>query len=278
MFLAHFNLTDDFCQINPSTLEHVALSNTLTFEYHAELAFATPATVDVTVHFPLHFHLLRLLYYADFKYNVPSPTRDFAQTVACVAEAKTCGGKSKSRFFRSFDGRFIIKEIEEIELRAFLESGGRAYIFAGRAVTSTYDLKGTVKKRTLGTNEMNVGLDGNFVRALTKHPIVLRPLEKARLMEVLQNDTEMLARANVMDYSLVVGCNEARAQVWVGFIDYIRTYTFDKKIENWVKKLSNLGEDPTVIKPDFYRKRLITFVDSVFMVMPGDEPGPVHSL
>ena len=91
MFLEHFNLTDDFCQINPTTLEHVALSNTMTFEYHAELAFATPVTVDVTVHFPPHFHLLRLLYYADFKHNVPSPTRDFAPQPAKIRAASPAG-------------------------------------------------------------------------------------------------------------------------------------------------------------------------------------------
>ena len=38
-----------------------------------------------------------------------------------------------------------------------------------------------------------------------------------------------------MDYSLMVAVDEARKELVVGIIDVVRTYTWDKKLESWIK-------------------------------------------
>ncbi|KAL9123029.1 MAG: hypothetical protein Q9187_000420 [Circinaria calcarea] len=40
---------------------------------------------------------------------------------------------------------------------------------------------------------------------------------------------------NVMDYSLMIAIDEGRKELVVGIIDCIRTYTWDKKLESWIK-------------------------------------------
>lgn len=66
--------------------------------------------------------------------------------------------------------------------------------------------------------------------------------------------------ADVMDYSLVVGVDSAKGELVVGivgtsstflvlqlprqrciFADFIRTFTWDKRVENWVKDSAFLG-------------------------------------
>ena len=78
-----------------------------------------------------------------------------------------------------------------------------------------------------------------------------------------------------MDYSLIVGCNEHTRYLWLGIIDFIRTFTWDKRLESVVKKIVSLGENPTIIEPELYRQRLLTFIDSMILVMPGEQEGGV---
>lgn len=44
-----------------------------------------------------------------------------------------------------------------------------------------------------------------------------------------------------MDYSLVVGVDAKNYELVVGIVDFIRTYTWDKKLESWVKDSAFLG-------------------------------------
>ncbi|EDR23717.1 phosphatidylinositol-4-phosphate 5-kinase, putative [Entamoeba dispar SAW760] len=143
-------------------------------------------------------------------------------------------------------------------------------LFYGKEPTKTYDLKGTLKKRTLEDDELKVGLDGNFVQSLSRKPIIVSKEVKQELMSIIKNDTQMLSSSNVMDYSLIVGCDEKERSLRVGIIDFIRTYTWDKQLESVVKKIGALGQNPTVIEPELYRKRLLLFINSVFMIMPDD--------
>lgn len=47
---------------------------------------------------------------------------------------------------------------------------------------------------------------------------------------------KFLADMQIMDYSLVVGIDLVRAELVVGVVDYIRLYTWDKKLETFVKE------------------------------------------
>jgi 1-phosphatidylinositol-3-phosphate 5-kinase len=60
-----------------------------------------------------------------------------------------------------------------------------------------------------------------------------------------------------MDYSLVVALDETNKELVVGIVDYIRTYTLDKKLESWIKDMSFTGSRnrPTIMSPKEYKSR-----------------------
>jgi 1-phosphatidylinositol-3-phosphate 5-kinase len=81
-------------------------------------------------------------------------------------------------------------------------------------------------------------------------PLYLRDHSKRILRTALWNDTLFLSNLNVMDYSLVVGVDTENNELVVGVVDYIRTFTWDKKVESWVKDLGGGGRgDPTIVTP-----------------------------
>lgn len=54
-------------------------------------------------------------------------------------------------------------------------------------------------------------------------------------------------------------------------IDYIRTFTWDKKLETMVKKsgiLGGQGKLPTIISPEEYRARFIAAMHRYFLPVP----------
>lgn len=58
--------------------------------------------------------------------------------------------------------------------------------------------------------------------------------------------------------------------------DYIRTYTWDKKLESWVKESAFLGGagrgEPTIVTPKQYRQRFISAMERYFpLVCPRPE-------
>lgn len=52
------------------------------------------------------------------------------------------------------------------------------------------------------------------------------------------------------------------------FLDYIRTYTWDKKLESWVKESAFLGGagrgEPTIVTPKQYRQRFVSAMERYF--------------
>lgn len=75
---------------------------------------------------------------------------------------------------------------------------------------------------------------------------------------------------DVMDYSLLIGVDQRRRELVFGIIDYLRQYTWDKKLETWVKASWVLpkNELPTVISPKEYRKRFRKFMSQYFLTIP----------
>ena len=49
--------------------------------------------------------------------------------------------------------------------------------------------------------------------------------------------------------------------------DYVRTFTFDKRLEMYLKKTSG-RELPTVVYPELYRKRFCEAMERYFTVVP----------
>eukprot|EP00878_Enallax_costatus_P009679 GHUV01010111.1.p1 GENE.GHUV01010111.1~~GHUV01010111.1.p1 ORF type:complete len:168 (+),score=51.26 GHUV01010111.1:301-804(+) len=150
-------------------------------------------------------------------------------------------------------------------------------IFYDRQITRIYDLKGSERSRfnaDAAANPQDVGavhLDDNLRRANLQQPILvdegmLRAMERA-----LWSDTSFLAGLGVMDYSLLVGVDKEHNQLVVAIIDFIRTYTWDKQLETWVKSsgiLGGNGKEPTIVSPKQYMRRFRTAISSYFTVVP----------
>lgn len=75
-----------------------------------------------------------------------------------------------------------------------------------------------------------------------------------------------------MDYSLLVGLDEERKELVLGIIDFLRPYTWEKRVETVIKTSGILGGPknvpPTVISPEKYKKRFSEAMPSYFLTVP----------
>ncbi|KAF8899170.1 hypothetical protein BD779DRAFT_1607711 [Infundibulicybe gibba] len=146
-------------------------------------------------------------------------------------------------------------------------------LFYDRRFTKIYDLKGSTRNRHVQSTgrENEVLLDENLVETAHLNPFYLREHSKRILRGALYNDSKFLADINVMDYSLVCGVDSHKNELVIGIVDYIRTYTWDKKLESWVKESAFLGGgrgEPTIVTPKQYRQRFISAMERYFPVIP----------
>ena len=102
-------------------------------------------------------------------------------------------------------------------------------------------------------------LDTNFKEDFNGEPIALDKNVFKLLSTAIHNDTLMLSRINVIDYSLLINIynvNENESKyIKCGIIDYIRKYTWDKQLEHVVKYIINGLSTPTIIRPNDYQQR-----------------------
>ncbi|WFD44417.1 1-phosphatidylinositol-3-phosphate 5-kinase [Malassezia psittaci] len=144
----------------------------------------------------------------------------------------------------------------------------------GHQVFKIFDLKGSTRNRLRQeTNrEFEVLLDENLVQMSRTQPILVREYSKRILRAALYNDSLFLSDMNVMDYSLIVVLDKTRNELVIGIIDYLRTYTWDKRVESFVKETAILGGggkgEPTIITPRQYRMRFLNFLDRYFLLTP----------
>ncbi|KAG5718705.1 1-phosphatidylinositol-3-phosphate 5-kinase FAB1 [Termitomyces sp. T112] len=145
-------------------------------------------------------------------------------------------------------------------------------LFYDRRFTKIYDLKGSTRNRRVQSTgrENEVLLDENLVEMAHLNPFYLREHSKRILRGALYNDSKFLVDINVMDYSLVVGVDSQNNELVVGIVDYIRTYTWDKKLESWVKESAFLGGrgEPTIVTPKQYRQRFLSAMERYFPLVP----------
>lgn len=146
-------------------------------------------------------------------------------------------------------------------------------LFYNRKMTRIFDLKGSMRNRHVQQTgrENEVLLDENMVEYIYESPLFVRDHAKRLLRSSLFNDTLFLAKMNVMDYSLVVGIDESRKLLVIGIIDFIRTFTWDKKLESWVKErgLVRSGvKEPTVVSPRQYKNRFREAMERYVLMVP----------
>ncbi|XP_064646018.1 1-phosphatidylinositol 3-phosphate 5-kinase-like isoform X3 [Lineus longissimus] len=153
-------------------------------------------------------------------------------------------------------------------------------LFYGRRISQVFDLKGSVRNRLVNTQgkreEDLVLLDENLLKLIVDSPLYIRPHSKTVLTLAITNDTQFLSSHLVMDYSLLVGLDSAKKELVIGIIDYIRTFTWDKKLEMVVKStglLGGQGKMPTVVSPELYRTRFLEAMDRYFLLVPDQWSG-----
>ncbi|KAK9502569.1 hypothetical protein O3M35_011320 [Rhynocoris fuscipes] len=145
-------------------------------------------------------------------------------------------------------------------------------LFHARLVKNKFDLKGSMRNRLVDASSQEaqsdtVLLDENLINMTCDNPIYILPHSKTILMKAIQNDTLFLSTQYVMDYSLLVGLDQSKKELVIGIIDYIRTFTWDKKLETMVKSIGQ-NKQPTVISPDEYRDRFIAAMHRYFLPVP----------
>ncbi|KAI0211900.1 1-phosphatidylinositol 3-phosphate 5-kinase [Lamellibrachia satsuma] len=154
-------------------------------------------------------------------------------------------------------------------------------LFYGRDITQVFDLKGSVRNRLVNTSGKRVDelvlLDENLLKSSIDSPLYIRPHSKFILNNAINNDTHFLSSHIVMDYSLLVGLDSSRNELVVGIIDYIRTFTWDKKLEMVVKSTysqwGGQGKMPTVVSPELYRTRFLQAMNRYFLLVPDQWTG-----
>uniref|UniRef100_A0A665WFA7 1-phosphatidylinositol-3-phosphate 5-kinase n=1 Tax=Echeneis naucrates TaxID=173247 RepID=A0A665WFA7_ECHNA len=149
-------------------------------------------------------------------------------------------------------------------------------LFYGRKMAQVFDLKGSLRNRNVKTDSGKescevVLLDENLLKLIHDNPLYIRSHCKAILRAAIHSDAYFLSSHLIIDYSLLVGRDDTNDQLVVGIIDYIRTFTWDKKLEMVVKStgiLGGQGKMPTVVSPELYRTRFCEAMDKYFMMVP----------
>ena len=158
-------------------------------------------------------------------------------------------------------------------------------LFRSFNISDKFDLKGSERNRFVKQNldapssetdvrqqqDEMVLMDENLLIRSLQDPLYVLPHAKQLLLQAIASDTQFLARNSVMDYSLLVGIDVERRCIVVGIIDYLRTFTFDKKLEYVVKStglLGGQGKAPTVLYPGKYRDRFISAMKQFFLEVP----------
>ncbi|XP_053453603.1 1-phosphatidylinositol 3-phosphate 5-kinase isoform X4 [Nycticebus coucang] len=149
-------------------------------------------------------------------------------------------------------------------------------LFYGRKMAQVFDLKGSLRNRNVKTDTGKescdvVLLDENLLKMVRDNPLYIRSHSKAVLRTSIHSDAHFLSSHLIIDYSLLVGRDDTSNELVVGIIDYIRTFTWDKKLEMVVKStgiLGGQGKMPTVVSPELYRTRFCEAMDKYFLMVP----------
>lgn len=223
----------------------------------------------------------------------------FVESLSRSIKWDSKGGKTKSLFLKTLDDRFVIKSLQEVELKAFTRFAPDYFAFMSQTLfhgvpsviakmfglfqvmiknpatgvefssyllvmenlfydhkpTRRFDLKGSMRNRKIESTGQpdEVLLDENLVETIFETPLFVREHARKLVKASVWNDTMWLCRQNVMDYSLMAGFDDPSRRLFVGIIDCIRTYTWDKKLESWIKDRGK--NKPTITSPKDYRNR-----------------------
>uniref|UniRef100_A0A7E4VY87 1-phosphatidylinositol-3-phosphate 5-kinase n=1 Tax=Panagrellus redivivus TaxID=6233 RepID=A0A7E4VY87_PANRE len=143
------------------------------------------------------------------------------------------------------------------------------FLFYKKNVKKLWDLKGSLRNRYASPkSSAPVLLDENLVQDLWGNQIYIHTHSKAALNQAMANDSRFLTSLDIMDYSLLAGIIEETNEVVIGIVDYMRTFTLDKKLESLVKTALPTPHLPTVVSPTAYCRRFCEAIDMYFPFAP----------
>lgn len=261
--------------------------------------------------------------------RVPSDTRNteedvnmirrmFARSLCRSVVWEARGGKSGSKFSKTIDDRFVLKEMSKTDISIFENFAPNYFeyltqcstrqqptllakifgvfkvtvrrkdntahektvlvmenLFCNREIVEKFDLKGSLRNRMVDPNRQSgeiVLMDENLMQMSWTNPLYILTHSRTVLKDAIERDSSFLEKNEVMDYSLLVGLDNKERLLVVGIIDYIRTFTLDKKVESILKQSVMMGGGhgklPTVIKPKNYKTRFIEAMDRYFLPVP----------
>ncbi|XP_055606163.1 putative 1-phosphatidylinositol 3-phosphate 5-kinase isoform X9 [Uranotaenia lowii] len=244
-------------------------------------------------------------------------TRKFARSLLRSFPWDARGGKSGSKFSKTIDDRFILKEMSRTDVTIFENFAPYLFdyihdclkynqptllakifgifkvtvktkestsiektvlvmenLFCNKNISRKFDLKGSLRNRLVDPQNQSgevVLLDENFLQMSWKNPLYVLSNTHTVLHECIERDSSFLEKNGVMDYSLLLGINDDQSSLFVGIIDYIRTFTLDKKVESMLKQsviMGGHGKLPTVISPKMYKNRFREAMNRYFLLMP----------
>ena len=303
--------------------------------FEEKLILKDPNQIEIIVYYAKQFEALRIAYC--------STIEDFLTSLSKSGEwSENTGGKSKANFYKTFDERFILKNVSENEFNMFLDNGLEYFQYISRFLfhkmpsalakilgaykiiikqkykeikynlilmenifygtisskiskpfnspesnIKVYDLKGSNINRYIKKNMRKPGqvlLDTNFLVDFNKEPVFIDSYVYDRLKIALYNDSMYLRKLGVIDYSLLIifenkennknagdpnDCLFSEMEnnnrlIKLGIIDYIRKYTWDKKMEFYGKSLL-YRENPTIVEPAVYSDRFYKSISKYFV-------------
>ncbi|KAH8111649.1 hypothetical protein DFH11DRAFT_1792176, partial [Phellopilus nigrolimitatus] len=166
-----------------------------------------------------------------------------------------------------------IKNLESGSVQAKADLLVMENVFFEQKVTKTFDLKGIQGRKvktTGGSSEKKTLFDRDWIEDQQKALILVQPHSKLVLQEAIKADADFLCKNNIMDYSLLLGVDEAQRQIACGLVDTIGSYTFAKTLEYKAKQNLKSGKEVTVIPPGEYHDRFVTAMNNYFIACPGE--------
>lgn len=213
---------------------------------------------------------------------------------------KNNGGKSRAKFYRTLDDRFVLKQLAEFEVQQIsawvngyfdhlnahaslllpilgifkissnvpgLSEEVKIFmvtpnLFHGFTVDRIFDLKGKLLRKKMDRVD-KVEFDESFLKFDDGLPLLMEKQVFEKFSETIALDTAFLEACEIMDYSLLAGINISSKTVVVGFIDFFRKFTFDKRMESKLKHV--LEDSPTILDPVCYRNRFLKSFKMYFL-------------
>jgi len=262
----------------------------------------TTSKYNMIIYHPAQFEALR------FFNNIS--LEDYLGSISCSNDwNENSGGKTGAKFIKTFDERFVFKELGHKEFKMLLGFVSEYFKYMWEAASQKkpsllakiygiYEIQTNDKKSTMyfiamenlffGTsNSLKVYdlkgstlnryagrgaktvLDTDFEVNRNGEPLPLKHDQFEFFDRAMRNDSEFLARLKVVDYSLLVLIDDANKILRMGIIDYLRIYDLEKQLEYMGKKFIK-GKTPTIVTPEFYKDRFKSAMERFFISAPSD--------